>query len=59
VRYRTRLVGYDDDWSEPTRETTLRFTNLAPKTYDFEVIAANEDGIWTPEPLRYSFTLDR
>jgi ligand-binding sensor domain-containing protein len=59
VRYRTRLVGYDDEWSDPTSETTLRFTNLSPRTYVFEVIAANDEGVWTPEPLRYSFVIAR
>jgi signal transduction histidine kinase/CheY-like chemotaxis protein/ligand-binding sensor domain-containing protein len=59
VRYQTRLVGYDSDWSLPKTDTKIRYTNLpaslVPKTYTFEVMAANDDGVWSPAPLRYSF----
>ncbi len=59
VRYRTRLVGYDAGWSAPTSETSLRYTNLpaffVPRRYTFEVVAANNAGVWTAPPLRYSF----
>ena len=57
VRYRTRLLGYDDTWSAPTSETRVRYTNLSafafPKTYTFEVHAANNDGVWTDTPLTH------
>ena len=57
VRYRTRLLGYDDEWSEPTTETRARYTNLAafalPRTYTFEVQATNNDGVWTEVPLAH------
>jgi len=57
VRYRTRLRGYDDTWSAPTSETRARYTNLSafafPKTYTFEVQAANNDGVWTDTPLTH------
>ena len=57
VRYRTRLIGYEDTWSAPTSETRARYTNLSaftlPKTYTFEVQAANNDGIWTNTSLTH------
>lgn len=57
VRYRTRLRGYDDTWSEPTSETRARYTNLSafalPRTYTFEVQAANNHGVWTETPLTH------
>ena len=41
LRYRTRLAGYDDEWSDPTTENSLRYTNLSaflfPKTYEMQV----------------------
>ncbi|MGA7615507.1 MAG: ATP-binding protein [Thermoanaerobaculia bacterium] len=61
VRYRTRLVGYDSDWSEPTREVKLRYTNIPAilfrKSYTFEVMACNGDGIWTPRPMTRTFSV--
>ena len=57
VRYRTRLRGYDDTWSEPTSETRARYTNLSafalPRTYTFEVQASNNDGVWSETPLTH------
>jgi len=54
VRYRTRLLGVDDDWSQPTNETTFRYTNLpavlVPRSYRFEVIASGPGEAWSPIP---------
>ncbi len=59
VRYRTRLVGYDKDWSPETPDFKTRYTNLGaffvPKTYKFEVMASNNSGVWTKEPLAHEF----
>jgi signal transduction histidine kinase/ligand-binding sensor domain-containing protein len=58
VRYRTRLRGYDDDWSAETADVSLRYTNLPAifrdKKYTFEVMAVNESGVWSEEPLRHT-----
>jgi signal transduction histidine kinase/CheY-like chemotaxis protein/ligand-binding sensor domain-containing protein len=60
VRYRTRLAGYEKEWSPPVTATALRYTNLpawlVPKRYVFEVMAANNDGIWS-KPFRFAFTI--
>ncbi|MDH3243793.1 MAG: ATP-binding protein, partial [Saprospiraceae bacterium] len=59
VQYRTRLVGFDEDWSPPTTEYKIRYTNLPalfiPKEYTFEVMATSNGTDWTNEPLSYSF----
>jgi len=61
IRFRTRLLGFSQAWSEPTDEVKLRFTNLPaflfPTHYTFEVIAVNHDGRWTPAPLRWTFSV--
>lgn len=61
VRYKTRLVGYDKDWSPEKAEVKIRYTNLpaffSPKTYVFELIASNNAGLWAAEPLSYSFVV--
>jgi signal transduction histidine kinase/class 3 adenylate cyclase/sugar lactone lactonase YvrE len=55
VQYRTRLVGFDEDWSEPTQDNRIRYTNLPawlfPKTYTFELSASNGEDVWTEAPL--------
>lgn len=59
IRYRTRLIGYNNEWSEPTIETSFRYMNLSAyffkKEYVFEVIACNNSGVWNKTPLKYSF----
>jgi signal transduction histidine kinase/sugar lactone lactonase YvrE len=60
VRYKTRLVGYDKSWSAETADYKIRYTNLAafliPREYVFEVLASNDDGLWTRSPLQYTFS---
>jgi signal transduction histidine kinase len=46
VRYRYRLDGFDQDWSEPTTIRTAIYTNLKPGSYHFRVLASNSDGLW-------------
>lgn len=62
IRYQTRLVGYDNDWSEETTEVRLRYTNLpalfTPKEYRLEVKAVNESGVPAKEALSYSFYIE-
>jgi len=61
VIYQTRLQGYEQNWSSPTREKKLRYTNLPayfwPKAYILEVTARNESGMNAEKPLLHSFTV--
>ena len=58
VRYRTRLVGFDRQWSNETADVKIRYTNLPAylfaRGYRFEVMARNADGVWS-RPLAYRF----
>jgi len=45
-RFRTRLVGWDEDWSASTGERSRYYSNLPDGEYRFEVQAASADGIW-------------
>lgn len=47
VRYRHRLTGLDQDWSEPTDQRSVQYTNLDPGSYRFEVQAASQGGRWS------------
>jgi diguanylate cyclase (GGDEF)-like protein len=44
VFYRTRLIPLDNQWSELTEETYIKYLNLAPDHYTFQVIANNGGG---------------
>ncbi len=61
IQFRTRLRGFSDDWSQPSDDVKLRYTNLPaflfPAHYTFEVIAVNHEGLWTPAPLRWTFSV--
>jgi diguanylate cyclase (GGDEF)-like protein len=46
ILYKTRLYPQDTEWSEPTRETHIKYLNLSPDDYTFEVIANNGGGEW-------------
>lgn len=46
VAVRYRLEGHDRSWVDPGSRRQAFYTNLAPGDYRFQVIAANEDGVW-------------
>jgi ligand-binding sensor domain-containing protein/two-component sensor histidine kinase len=47
VRYRYKLVGFDQQWVDAGTQRTAYYTNLAPGRYSFKVMAANQDGLWS------------
>lgn len=57
VRYRYRLEGLEQAWHEAGNQTRATYANLAPGRYRFEVMAANEDGLWTPQPATADFRI--
>ncbi len=50
ARFRYRLVGNDDGWVDAGSRRQAFYTNLRPRAYRFEVMVANEDGIWSKGP---------
>ncbi len=57
VQVRYRLEGHDEDWVDPGQRRQAFYTNLRPGSYRFQVIAANEDGIWNRNGATLSFTI--
>ena len=49
VRFRYRLDGHDANWQEAGTRRSAFYTNLAPGTYRFHVIACNNDGVWNEQ----------
>ncbi|MDR2979607.1 MAG: hypothetical protein LBV02_04100, partial [Bacteroidales bacterium] len=39
VRYHYRLLGFQNEWSEPTKNREITFNNLPPGDYTFEIYA--------------------
>ncbi|MBP8040682.1 MAG: histidine kinase [Bacteroidales bacterium] len=57
VLYKTRLLGFNDAWSDSTAENSVVFTNLSYGHYVFEVLACNADGVWTEKPMKVHFVI--
>lgn len=57
VRFRYRLTGADQDWCEETSERTVRYINLNPGDYRFEVVSANHHRLWSASPAVFAFSL--
>jgi two-component sensor histidine kinase len=58
VRYRYKLAGYEDSWSDASDQPFATYSNLEPGKYSFQVIASNNSGYWTPKPAIFTFYVD-
>lgn len=58
VRFRYKLDGFDQDWSEPVATREAAYTNLGPGSYRFRVMASNSDGLWNGLESAVSFEID-
>ena len=47
VRFRYRLDGHDAAWQEPGTRQQAFYSDLRPGQYRLDVIAANQDGVWS------------
>ncbi|MFZ5553029.1 MAG: ligand-binding sensor domain-containing protein [Bacteroidota bacterium] len=57
IEYSYMLEGFDPNWSPPTKNTSVSYSNLAPNTYTFKVKARMENGQWGDEIATVSFTI--
>ncbi len=57
VRYRYKLVGFDQHWVDAGTQRNAYYTNLAPGRYIFHVMAANQDGLWSQNTAAIHFTV--
>jgi signal transduction histidine kinase/ligand-binding sensor domain-containing protein len=49
VRFRYRLLGFDQNWQEADSRREAYFTNLAPGSYTFQLEAKMEGEGWSPQ----------
>lgn len=55
-RYRYILSGLENDWHITSRNQAL-YTNLPQGTYQFKVVGANNDGVWSERFTVLKFTI--
>ncbi|MGE0567903.1 MAG: two-component regulator propeller domain-containing protein [Bacteroidia bacterium] len=48
--YKYRLLGYEDNWSEPSNIRYLSYTELPGGTYTLQIKGSNSDGVWNETP---------
>jgi PAS domain S-box-containing protein len=46
IRFRYFLEGFDSSWSQPVAAREAVYTNLAPGSYRFRLVASNSEGLW-------------
>ncbi len=49
TRYKYRLLGFEEEWSAPTRLPTTRYTDLSPGRYTLEIMASNSNSFAAPD----------
>jgi signal transduction histidine kinase len=57
VQFRYLLKGSDRDWQDVGNRHEALYTTLAPGSYLFRVIAANNDGVWNADGAALRFTI--
>ena len=58
VRFRFRLEGSGEQWSEAGTRRVASFHSLPSGRHVFQVTAANDDGLWSEAGASLEFTLD-
>jgi signal transduction histidine kinase/ligand-binding sensor domain-containing protein len=57
VRFRHRLIGFDDGWVDAGTQRMARYARLPAGDYRFQVEASNTDGVWNETPATVAFTV--
>ena len=57
MKYRYQLQGFDHGWIEAGSRRAAFYTNLPPGRYRFQVMAANNDGVWNTAGASFALRL--
>ncbi|MFH0982865.1 MAG: ATP-binding protein [Planctomycetota bacterium] len=57
LRYRSRLIGFEEDWSAPWPEPARSYTNLPWGDYTFQVKAVNAEGMESDQIASVAFSV--
>jgi len=55
--YKHKLEPLDEEWIYAGNNPRARYTNLAPGSYTFSAVSSNYDGVWSEEPVVFTFTI--
>ena len=58
VQFRYALWGVDKEWQTAGSRREAYYMNLRPGHYEFQVIAANNDGVWNQQGDRLAFSIE-
>jgi signal transduction histidine kinase len=57
VRFRYKLEGSDTQWQDAGGRRQAFYNNLSAGSYRFEVLAANDDGVWNEQAASVNFKI--
>lgn len=57
IRFRYKLIGFDEEWVDVGPRRTAYYTNLQPGQYTFSVSTSADDGSWSDEEVTTSIVL--
>ncbi|NNK76023.1 MAG: response regulator [Maribacter sp.] len=55
--YQYKLVNHDQDWVYSGNINAVRYAQLPPNNYIFQVKSSNYDGVWNEEHTSFSFSI--
>ena len=55
VRFKYKLEGLESEWKDAGTKRVAEYSYLPPGTYNFRVIACNNDEVWNEEGASLSF----
>ena len=58
ARFKYRMEGHEKDWIDAGGARVVHYSKLPPGEYRFQVIASNEDGVWSEHPASISFIVE-
>lgn len=57
IRFRYKLIGFNDDWIDAGKRRTAYYTNLPPGEYTFCVNSTTDNGTWSENDTKVSIVL--
>jgi len=58
-QFKYRLVNYDNKWVNAGTQNYAIYTKIPPGSYQFEVIACNNDNLWNDKPVTLMINIAR
>ncbi len=58
ARFRYRLVGHESEWIEAGANRVVHYSKLPAGSYRFQIVAANEDGLWSTRPAELALIVE-